>query len=102
MLGSPPPVGIPSELLLNRPDLRALKYSLVAADNRIGQADSREAPEFYDHGELHIRSGLGPNGPGDFLGSLVQPLLDWGLRERASGRTGGFTKRAWRGSPRRI
>ncbi len=82
VLGSPPPVGIPSELLLNRPDLRALKYSLVAADNRIGQAIAERLPNFTITGSYIYAAGSGPNGPlGIFLGSLVQPLLDWGLRE---------------------
>lgn len=81
-LGSPPAVGIPSRLLLDRPDLRSLSYSLIAADNRIGQAIAERLPNINLTGTFFYSAGSGPAGPlGILLGSLVQPLIDWGLRE---------------------
>jgi len=81
-LGPPPAVGIPSGLLLSRPDLRSLGDSLVAADNRIGQAIAERLPSINLTGTYLYTAGSGPAGPlGILLGTLVQPLLDWGLRE---------------------
>lgn len=81
-LGSPPAVGIPSRLLLDRPDLRSLSYSLIASDNRIGQAIAERLPNINLTGTFFYSAGSGPSGPlGILLGTLVQPLIDWGLRE---------------------
>jgi NodT family efflux transporter outer membrane factor (OMF) lipoprotein len=81
-LGSPPPVGVPTDLLLNRPDLRALKYNLIASDNRIGQAIAEMLPNLNLTGSLFYNAGSGPSSPlGLVVGTLLQPLLDWGLRQ---------------------
>lgn len=81
-LGLPPGVGVPSALLLERPDLKALKYALVAADNRIGQAIAERLPNITLTGDVFYNFGTGSSGPvGLIIGSLVQPLIDWGLRE---------------------
>lgn len=83
LLGNPPAVGIPSELLLNRPDLRAVKDRLIAADNRIGEAIADRLPNISLTGSYFYRTGTSdPTSPvGILLGTLIQPLLDWGLRE---------------------
>ena len=83
ILQNPPAIGIPSELLLNRPDLRALKDRLIAADNRIGEAIADRLPNISLTGSYFYRAGSSdPTSPvGILLGTLIQPLLDWGLRE---------------------
>src|SRR5690606_4821068 len=43
-LAALPPVGVPSDLLLNRPDLRALRNRLIAADAAIGEAIADRLP----------------------------------------------------------
>ncbi len=81
-IGDLPFLGIPSDLLLNRPDLRALKNELIAADAEIGRAIAERLPRVTLDGSYLYEDGLGVSGPVAFLlGSLVQPLLDWGARK---------------------
>jgi NodT family efflux transporter outer membrane factor (OMF) lipoprotein len=77
-----PFLGVPSDLLLNRPDLRALRNELVAADAEIGQAIAERLPLVMLNGAFLYEDGLDVSGPVGFvLGSLVQPLIDWGARK---------------------
>jgi NodT family efflux transporter outer membrane factor (OMF) lipoprotein len=77
-----PFIGVPSDLLLNRPDLRALRNELIAADAEIGQAIADRLPRITLDGSLFYEDGLDFTGPaGILLGSVVQPLLDWGARK---------------------
>jgi outer membrane protein TolC len=77
-----PFLGVPSDLLLNRPDLRALKNELIAADAEIAQAMAERLPRITLDGSYSYVDGPAFTGPASFLlGSLVQPLLDWGLRK---------------------
>ncbi len=77
-----PLVGVPSDLLLNRPDLRALRSELIAADAEIGQAIAERLPRITLDGSLFYGDGSEFTGPaGVLLGSIVQPLLDWGARK---------------------
>ncbi len=77
-----PFIGVPSDLLLNRPDLRALKNELIAADAEIGQAIADRLPRITLEGSLFYGDGSTFTGPaGVLLGSIVQPLLDWGARK---------------------
>ena len=77
-----PFIGVPSDLLLNRPDLRALKNELIAADAEIGQAIADRLPRITLEGSLFYADGSTFTGPaGVLLGSIVQPLLDWGARK---------------------
>jgi NodT family efflux transporter outer membrane factor (OMF) lipoprotein len=77
-----PFVGVPSDLLLNRPDLRALRNELIAADADIGQAIADRLPRITLDGSLFYADGSEFTGPaGILLGSIVQPLLDWGARK---------------------
>lgn len=76
-----PAIGVPSDLLLNRPDLRALKNELIAQDADIGAAIADRLPRVTLTGSLLFADGAGFTGPvGSILGSLVAPLLDWGQR----------------------
>jgi NodT family efflux transporter outer membrane factor (OMF) lipoprotein len=77
-----PFIGVPSDLLLNRPDLRALRIELIAADAEIGQAIADRLPRITLDGLLFYGDGSNFAGPaGMLLGSIVQPLLDWGARK---------------------
>jgi NodT family efflux transporter outer membrane factor (OMF) lipoprotein len=81
-IGDLPFTGAPSDLLLNRPDLRAIKNELVAADAEIGQAISERLPRITLDGSFFYANGSDFTGPaGILLGSIVQPLLDWGARK---------------------
>ena len=81
-VGDLPFLGVPSDLLLNRPDLRAQRYQLVAADARIAQAMAERLPRIVLDGSLAYEDVPGFSGlAAALLGSLVQPLLDWGARQ---------------------
>lgn len=80
-VGALPPIGVPADLLLNRPDLRALQRELVAADAAIGVAISDLLPRIMLTGSFMMADGPSITGPvAALLGNLVQPLLDWGRR----------------------
>ncbi len=78
-----PPLGVPSDLLLNRPDIRAMRDRLIAADAQIGTAIADRLPRITLTGS-HIYAD-GPTGAAGYatslLAGLVQPLLDWGRRQ---------------------
>ena len=77
-----PFLGVPADLLLNRPDLRVLKNELIAADAEIAQAMAERLPQITLDGSYAFVDGPAFTGPaGLLLGSLVQPLLDWGARK---------------------
>ncbi|MGM0422633.1 MAG: efflux transporter outer membrane subunit [Pseudomonadota bacterium] len=79
-----PPLGVPSDLLLNRPDLRTLQKRLVAQDAEIAAAIADRLPRITLTGSLLYTSGGSVDGvTGSLLGALVQPLLDWGQRKSA-------------------
>lgn len=77
-----PPMGVPSDLLLNRPDLRAARARLAAADADIDQAIANQLPRVTLTGSYLFASGENVASPVlSLLGGLVQPLLDWGQRQ---------------------
>lgn len=77
-----PIVGIPADLLLNRPDLKAAKASLIAADADIGSAIAERLPQISLDGSYLYSDSASFTGPvGMILGGFVQPLLDWGQRK---------------------
>jgi len=81
-IGELPFIGVPSDLLLNRPDLRSFKSELIAADAEIGQAIAERLPRITLDGSFFYGDGSEFSGPaGILLGSIVQPLLDWGARK---------------------
>ncbi|WP_319405194.1 efflux transporter outer membrane subunit [uncultured Desulfosarcina sp.] len=81
-IGDLPFIGVPSDLLLNRPDLRSLRNELVAADAEIGIAIAERLPRITLDGSFFYADGSEFSGPaGILLGSIVQPLVDWGARK---------------------
>ena len=83
----PVPPGLPSELLLRRPDLRASLAGLKALNARVGEAMAARFPAITLTGGFGYSSdALGRlTNPGSQLWSLAagltQPLFDAGLRE---------------------
>lgn len=77
-----PVVGVPADLLINRPDLRAAQAELVAADADIAAAIAQRLPGITLTGR-HLYSDIASySGPiSTIMGSFVQPLLDWGQRK---------------------
>lgn len=69
-----PVLGIPADLLLNRPDLRKLQQEVAAADYRVAEAVAERLPSLKLGGSAGLSSG-------DFLLSLfaeaLAPLVDW-------------------------
>ncbi|MFW0778119.1 MAG: TolC family protein [Rickettsiales bacterium] len=79
-----PPVGVPADLLVNRPDLRAAKAELIAADADIAAAIAERLPRITLDGSYVYADGAAFTGPvAMIMGSFVQPLLDWGKRKAA-------------------
>jgi NodT family efflux transporter outer membrane factor (OMF) lipoprotein len=76
-----PIIGVPSDLLLNRPELRAKKALLVAADAERASAFSERLPVITISGMIGGVAGSGPTGfAADIVSSILQPVLDWGFR----------------------
>ena len=77
-----PPLGVPAELLLRRPDLRARAPRLVAADAEIAAAIADRLPRVTLDGSLVFSDTASFTGPVALIaGAFVQPLLDWGRRK---------------------
>ncbi len=77
-----PPLSIPSEILLERPDLRAARARLAAADADIEAAIAERLPRVTLSGSYLLASGGNVASPLlSLLGGLVQPLLDWGEKQ---------------------
>lgn len=78
------PAGLPSELLLRRPDLQEAEQKLMAANARIGAARAGYFPSIgltaYSGGESVAFSKLfsGPAGIFSFAASLAQPIWNAG------------------------
>jgi multidrug efflux system outer membrane protein len=53
-----PPVGLPSQLLERRPDVRATEAGLIAATHRIGVARAEQFPALSLNGSVGTQSGL--------------------------------------------
>lgn len=79
------PVGLPSEILLQRPDIRAAEQQLVAANANIGAARAAFFPRITLTGSLGTAStqlsGLFENTAWAFTGNLLQPLFDAGRNQ---------------------
>lgn len=76
--------GVPSDLLLNRPDLRARQLRLQAVDEEIKIAIAEQMPRLNLTGSMALTSSDGTGGVmTSVLAGLVQPLLDWGKRRAA-------------------
>lgn len=81
--------GLPSELLLNRPDVREAEQKLIAANARIGVARAAFFPSISLTGFLGSESSSlsdlfkGPARAWNFAGNLTQPL--WGAGRVTAG-----------------
>lgn len=77
-----PPIGVPANLLMNRPDLRAAKASLIASDFDIEAAIADRLPRLTLDGTAAYADSAGNTGILSFImGTFIQPLLDWGRRK---------------------
>jgi NodT family efflux transporter outer membrane factor (OMF) lipoprotein len=75
-------VGVPTDLLRRRPDLRARQLQLLAADYRVGVAVAERLPRLTLVGSLgYADDGSGSGFAGSIVAELVAPLIDWGRRE---------------------
>jgi outer membrane protein, multidrug efflux system len=78
------PAGLPSDLLLRRPDLQEAEQKLIAANARIGVARAQYFPSVgltaYSGGESVVFSKLftGPAGIFSFAASVTQPIWNAG------------------------
>jgi len=87
------PEGLPSEMLLNRPDLQAALFRLRASDERIGVAIADRFPSFnligtYGGSSSELHSTLdSPNIFWNLLLQAAQPLFDAGKRKAEVERT---------------
>jgi len=87
------PAGIPSEILTERPDIRAAYQRLNAADERIGAAVADRFPSFnlvgtYGGSSTAVRNVLdSPNILWNILLQAVQPVIDSGRRKAEVKRT---------------
>lgn len=79
-----PALGVPADILMNRPDLRAARVRVAAADERVGAALADHLPSF----RLQASIGAGAQSFSDLLdrwiwsltSSVVLPLIDGGRR----------------------
>ncbi len=87
-LPAPPvlPAGLPSELLLRRPDIRASEYMIMAYNANIGVARADFFPAITLTGSLGSLSAdaielfSGPAGMASYGASVALPILDFGRR----------------------
>lgn len=78
----PSNIGIPSDLLLFRPDLRAQLKRLIAADADIAVAVAQRLPSLTLGAGGYYSSNYNYSEPVlSFSASFLQPLLDWGARK---------------------
>jgi outer membrane protein TolC len=87
-LPAPPPplaAGLPADLLLNRPDLRALRHRLVATDHLVAAAVADRLPRLTLTGSVGVAgSADGVSPVASLLAGVFQPLIDWGARRAAA------------------
>ncbi|WP_051849435.1 efflux transporter outer membrane subunit [Thiomonas sp. FB-Cd] len=90
------PLSVPSELVRQRPDIRASEALLHVASAQYGVAVSRLYPQITLSGSLGSQAltTAGLFGPGSLVwglaGQLAQPLFNAGLRPAARGAEAGF------------
>lgn len=81
------PVGLPSELLLRRPDVRAVEAAMIAANAKVGIAEGRFYPRFRLTGEFGYESDdlgdLLSSGTDffDFDGNVTAPIFNAGANK---------------------
>jgi multidrug efflux system outer membrane protein len=83
-LPPPPPLGLPSDLLLRRPDVRQAERNLAAATAQIGAAEADLFPKFSLTGAVGMDSSKAENLINwssryfAFSPGVTWPILDWG------------------------
>lgn len=81
-LPSRPPSGYPSDLLTERPDLRAQRARLVALDHEVGEAIADRMPRFAIGGSLAVAGLPTPDTlVGDTVANALAPLFTAGERK---------------------
>jgi outer membrane protein TolC len=79
------PAGLPSDVLLARPDVRQAEQTLIAANANIGAARAAFFPRISLTGSLGVASNelsaLFEKGAWSFSGQLLQPLFDAGRNQ---------------------
>jgi NodT family efflux transporter outer membrane factor (OMF) lipoprotein len=87
----PPQTGLPAEVLLRRPDVRAAMVRVTAADHRVGQAIAARYPALSLSGSTGFQSpdllDLFGRWVWNLASNLVAPLFDGGRREAEVART---------------
>ena len=80
-----PQVGVPLDLLLNRPDVQSDYYALLAADQRVGEAIANRFPKLSISADLSTggdhASDLFSNWLSALAANLVGPIVDGGYRK---------------------
>lgn len=77
-----PPLGVPADLLVQRPDLRAALADLVAADASIGVAVAERLPQLTLSGSVAEGATSSYEGVlSSLAANFTGPLLDWGRRK---------------------
>jgi NodT family efflux transporter outer membrane factor (OMF) lipoprotein len=83
-LAAPPPLpalGVPADLLAQRPDVRAARSRLIAADYRVGEAIADRLPRLTVGGSLAETGTPRLDTPvGTLFAQAIAPLFDGGLR----------------------
>lgn len=81
------PAGLPSEMLLYRPDIRQAEYALKAANANIGAARAAFFPTISLTGSIGTGSNelgnlfTGPNKTWSFMPQLTLPIFNWGANK---------------------
>jgi len=88
VLPAPPPMpraGIPGDLLLRRPDIRAARRRVESQDHRLGQAIADLFPQFRFNGSFGVSNptleGLLSSFVYSLAAGLLAPVLDGGRRD---------------------
>lgn len=93
-----PEVGVPARLLNERPDIRAARHRVVAADYRVGQAIAARFPSFSLSGSLGFNSvdigSFFESFVWNFMGSVAGNVWDGGVRASEVRRTEGAVQEA--------
>ncbi len=82
------PTGLPSELLVRRPDIIGAEYQLIAQNAVVGATQANRLPTISLSGTLGLASTqlsslLSGQVINDLSGSLVAPLINWNQLKRA-------------------
>ncbi len=81
-----PKTGVPSTLLTNRPDLRMIRYELIAADHRVAEAVADRLPRLQiglerGYSDTNFRQLTSEGLFTSLMANLAGPVVDWGQRK---------------------